>query len=70
MTDDAVWNNAAGKKNIDWGSIQKQVLVSESPNPVYQELARQLADHEIFVQAHAPRVEQLQRRLEAYSRKS
>lgn len=66
MTDDAIWNNAAGKKqgNIDWSAMQKQMLVTESPNPLYQDLSKQLADHEIFIQSRGPRVEQLQKEIE------
>lgn len=67
MTDDAIWNSAAGKKagNIDWSAIQKQVLVTESVNPVYEDLSRKLVDQEIFVQSHGPRVEQLQKEIDA-----
>jgi len=69
MTDEAIWNYAAGKKagDIDWSAMQKQVLVTESPNPVHEELTRKLAEQEVFVQSHTHRVEQLQKEIESLS---
>jgi uncharacterized protein involved in exopolysaccharide biosynthesis len=60
MSDEAIWREVAQQApKVDWNAIRSRVLVSEEANPVYADLASELARLEVDLSALAPREAQL-----------